>query len=214
MRPKNPIEKKLARHVIRLAHDHPEWRGELAGALRSIQAADDLEKHTDLRSRLADMMSFGGSFGVLGSSGGKNDAEDKVRLALLKKELAGLGYRKFTPTKHGPAKDSLVVQNIRPVDLINLGKRYNQEHVIFRTKDGVIAVYSLTGSPTALVGVNPIGDSAFEIATDPSLRNRSKLMLFENGFLWAHDYPWDGSHMINRKHLRNHVQNSVFHVDS
>jgi hypothetical protein len=210
MRLKNPVDNMLAKHVIRLAQERPEWRKELRGALRAIVAK---ERGEDLRARLVGMLNIGGSFGVLSAGLGKDQAKDTTRLAQLKQELSALGYRKFTPIKKGTGPNSLVVPNIRATDLLHLGKRFNQEYVIFRTRDGVIGAYHLKGDPKAYIGINPIGDSAFNVSTDPSLNRRTKALSFHKGILWAPEYPWDGADMINRKKFQIHIQNLLFNLE-
>lgn len=205
----DPSSKELRQGVLRLASEHPEFLEDLRPALE-ILASD--KKTLDRRESMSKMMEYGGRFGVLSAYVPGNEVESKIRKTRLINDLNRLGYRKITPVSVGPMEQSLLVQNMLPQDLFTLGRKYEQGNVLFKGEDGVIGIYNIKGAPTAEVGVNPTGDPAFQIATDPSLYTRTKDMSFDFGFLWADRVPWDGTNSVDRTHMRLFVERGTLQV--
>ena len=205
----DPSSQELRKGVLRLASENPEFLEDLRPLLE-ILASD--QKALGRRERMSKMMEFGGRFGVLSAFVSGNEVESKIRQTKLITDLNRLGYRKITPILDGPSEQSLLVQNMLPQDLFTLGRKYDQDNVLFKGEDGVIGIYNIQGAPTAEVGVNPTGDPAFQIAPDPSLYTRTKDMSFDFGFLWADRVPWDGTNPVDRVHMRNFVERGTLQV--
>lgn len=203
--------KELRQSILRFASEHPEFLEDLRPALEVIAKEQDRTKALERRKRLSKMMEFGGSFGALSGFVPGNPVQSKIRKTQLISDLNRLGYRKITPLAVGPTDDSLLVQNMLPQDLFALGRKYGQEVVLYKGKDGVIGLYNLQGEPNAEVGIAPKGDPAFQIATDPSLYVRTKNMSFDYGFLWADQIPWDGNLPVDRKQMQLFVQRGSLH---
>jgi hypothetical protein len=175
---------RIQERIVRLAFEQPDFREDLGPALSIIASEKDALSR---REQLSKMMEYGGSFGVLSAHDGKDKTKNQRQRVKLIADLNMLGYRKVAPVLEGPAPHSLLVQNILPQDLFMLGNKYDQDTVLYKSADGVIGLYHLKGAPTAEVGVQPKGDPAFQIATDPSLYVRTKDMSFDFGFLSLHD---------------------------
>lgn len=137
------------------------------------------------------MMSFGGSFGVLSAYGSASKSENKARHGELVADLQKLGYRNWTPLKgswEGVTEKSVLVPWMQPGHLFALGRKYTQDAVIYKSKDGVLGMYYTKGSPRAEVAVNPAGDPAFEMAADPSLYSKARVLEGGVQFFDIHDH--------------------------
>ena len=102
-----------------------------------------------------------------------------------------------------------MVPGIAPKLLFNLGRKYDQDAVIYKSKDGVVGMYYTKGAPRAEVAVDTKGDPAFEQAADPSLYSKARGLSFEFGFLWGQSIPWNGTNPISRKQLRQFVKHEL-----
>ncbi len=99
----------------------------------------------------------------------------------------------------------MLIKNIPPGVLFELGRKYGQDAVIYKSKDGVLGMYHTKGAPKAEIAVDPQGEPAFEAAADKSLYSKSRGLSFGFGFLWGKDVPWDGHTPIGRKQMRQFV---------
>ena len=171
-----------------------------------------MEKYALRQRALQKMMSVGGSFGVVSGYSTGSKSENKARHGELVADLQRMGYRKWTRLKgswEGVTEQSILVPRIRPEDLFKLGRKFTQDAVIYKSKDGVIGMYYTKGKPRAEIAVDPKGDAAFEMATDESLYSKSRGLSFEFGFLWGQEVPWDGRHPISRKQMRKLVEHEL-----
>jgi hypothetical protein len=181
-----------------------------------IRVADShreaMEKYALRQRSLQKMMGVGGTFGVLSAYSTGSKSENKARQGALVADLQRMGYRKWTDLKgswEGVTEKSILVPRMKPTDLFNLGRKYTQDAVIYKSKDGVIGMYYTKGKPRAEIAVNPKGDAAFEMASDESLFSKARGLSFEFGFLWGQDVPWDGRQPISRKKMRGLVQHEL-----
>lgn len=161
---------------------------------------------------LLKMLSLGGTFGVLSAYSTGSKKQNKIRHGDLIADLQRLGYRKVTPLKgswEGVTEKSVLVPRMKPNDLFRLGRAYEQDAVIYKSGDGVIGMYHTKGAPKAEVAVDPKGDAAFEVATDPSLYSKARGLSFEFGFLWDQGIPWDGRRPITREQVREHFESQL-----
>jgi len=92
---------------------------------------------------------------------------------------------------------SVLVPGIQPKDLFALLRKYNQDAVIYKSRDGVIGMYYQAGY--AEVAVDTAGDPAFEMGMGEDLYSRVRHdWSFQFGFAWGEHIPWDGIHPITR----------------
>lgn len=177
---------------------------------RYLQAKHD--KFALRQRALLKMMSFGGSFGVLSAYSNATKSANKVRNGELIADLQRAGYHKIIPLKgswEGVTERSMLVPNVKPDLLFDLGRKYGQDAVIYKSRDGVVGMYYTKGAPRAEVAVDPQGDPAFEMAEDSSLYTKARGLSFQFGVLWGKSLRWDGSHPIARKQLRQFVQREL-----
>lgn len=157
------------------------------------------------KNQLKALMSKDGVFGVMSAyAGGLSKTDNQRRHGELMRDLQMLGVR---PTSlkgswQGVTEKSFLIPNIRPEDLFDLGRKYAQDAVIYKSKDGVLGMYYTKGTPRAEVAVDPKGDPAFQVSERDDLFSKSRGLSFEFGFLWGEGIPWDGNHPISRKKLR------------
>ncbi|GAF98144.1 unnamed protein product, partial [marine sediment metagenome] len=128
---------ELSSRIIRLAHSRPEFRDALQPLLYVIAAKQDSVDSALRRKEqkeFSEMLSFGPRFGVISAHEGTDRTKNRIRRAKLMTDLSRLGYRKVSPMRGKwelLPEDSLLVQNIRPQDLFQLGRKYDQEFVVF-----------------------------------------------------------------------------------
>jgi len=159
------------------------------------------------------MLEREGAFGVISAYRPLTKRENKLRHQQLIQDLQKLGYRRWEENKSQWTEDekttkekSLLVPNIKPEDLYELGKKYGQEATIYKGGDGVIGMY-YPGGKYAHVAVDPKGDAAFQISEGDALFSRpNRDWSYEFDFLWGEKVPWDGKHPLTRKQVRKHLQ--------
>lgn len=181
-----------------------------------MQSGMKFQERVALRVRqLQNLLSVGKdrTFGIISAyRGDLSKSVNQARHGQLIADLQRAGYRRITPLKgkwEGVSEKAVLIPNIAPGVLFELGKKFKQDSVIYKSADGVLGMYYTTGAPKAEVAVNPEGDAAFDIATDDQLYSKARGLSFEFGFLWGQDMPWDGSTPITRKQLRQFVKHQV-----
>ncbi len=150
-------------------------------------------------------MEVGGSFGILSAYTTGPKSANKVRHGELVADLQKRGYSRVVPLKgswEGVTERSILIPNIAPAVLFDLGRKFGQDAVIYKSKDGVVGLYYTKGPLRAEVAVNPQGDPVFEMAKDPSMYTKARGLSFQFGFLWGKNVRWDGAHPIARKQVR------------
>lgn len=204
-----PVEMRLTKlqgRLVRLAHSEPRLRAPLAPVLREIAAS--LEKEALKKRQLEKMMERGGSFGVISAYQEGSKKKNQKRHGELIRDLQKLGYKPI-PLRgawEGVTEKSVLVPKIKPGDLFDLGRRYGQDAVIHKSKDGVLGMYHTKGKPKAQVAVDPKADPAFDVSTAKDLYSKARGLSFEFGFLWGDDVPWDGETPVTRKEMRRFVR--------
>lgn len=207
------INTALSARIIRLAHSRPELRDALQPLLYVIAAKQDA-KESELRRKeqkeFAELLTFGPRFGVISAHDGKDSTKNRIRRAKLMTDLSRLGYRKVSPLRGKwelLPEDSLLVQNIRPQDLFQLGRKYGQEFVVFSDEPGLVGFYYLTGDPKTRIIVDPKGDTTFRSLTDMTPYSRARGLDVEFGLLWSQEFPWDGGDHLDRRRVRTELKN-------
>lgn len=177
--------------------------------LQYLQRKAHLEKLAFKQKTLLKMMSYGGTFGIISAYTGATKSGNKERQGELIADLQRAGYRRIVPLKgswEGKAEQTIMIPMIEPKLLFELGRKYEQDAVIYKSKDGVVGMYYTKGTPRAEVAVDPQGDPVFEMAGDDSLYTKTRNLSFQFGFLLGQEIPWNGVQPIARKQLRSLVQ--------
>lgn len=191
--------------IIRLAYQNPGFRGALEPVLRKIAA---MRREALRKKQLKKMLETDATFGVISAYRGGPKSENQARHGQLIRDLQKLGY-KAIPLRgswEGVTEKSVLVPRIKPGDLFDLGRKYNQDAVIHKSKDGVLGMYHTEGEPRAEVAVDPKGRPGYEIATDKSLYSKGRGLSFEFGFLWGEELPWDGKTPISHEKVQDFVE--------
>jgi hypothetical protein len=202
------IDTSLSSRIIRLAHSRPEFRDALQPLLYVIAAKKKEEKSSGRKieqKEFAKLLSYGPRFGVVSAFKPGSDAKNKVRRAQMLADLKRLGYRKVSPLRGEWSlvpDDSFLIQNIRPEDLFELGRKYDQEFVVFANEPSLVGFYYTKGEPQARIIVDPKGDTTFRSLTDMSPYSRARGLDVDFGLLWSKDFAWDGKSALNRKQVR------------
>ena len=162
------------------------------------------------------IMEQGGNLGILSAYGGddrkgedkRTKSENKERHGQLLADLQKMGYHKMETMKgswEGVAEKAVMVPNMKPEDLFSLGRKYKQDSVIYKSKDGVVGMY-YPASKKAEVAVDPKGDPAYSMAKDKSEYSKvHRNWSFTFGFLWGKDIPWDGHSVISHEDVQKHL---------
>lgn len=196
---------KLSHSIIRLAHSRREFRASLEPVLRKIAT---MRREALRKKQLQKMMGTGASFGVISAYQERGKKQNQQRHGELMRDLQRLGYRPI-PLRgswEGVTEKSMLVPRIDPEDLFELGRKYEQDAVIHKSKDGVLGMYHTKGEPRAEMAVDPKGDPAFEVAADRGLYSKARGLSFEFGFLWGDEVPWDGESPISRGDMKEFVR--------
>lgn len=192
------------REIVKLAGARADFRDALTAEVRRIA----FEKRALRKKQLQKLMEQGGTFGVMSAYQPGSKKQNKDRHGQLVADLQRLGYRPETlrGSWEGVTEQSLLVRDIKPQDLFELGRKYNQDAVIHKSKDGVLGMYHTKGAPRAEIAVDPKGDPAFQSSSAKDLYSKSRGLSFEFGFLWGENLPWDGKQPVTRKQMRTFVQ--------
>ena len=131
---------------------------------------------------------------------GKIKSQNKDAKTELIKVLNSKGYtraHRLGGSWEGVAEQSYIVQDIHYKDLFDIGRKFNQDSVIYKGKDGIIGMYFLKALK-AIVAVNPDLSPAFQTAEGTGLISKvDQNWSFDFGFLWGNEIPWDGQNPIS-----------------
>jgi len=152
--------------------------------------------------QLRKLMGMGSHFGVLSAYTTTSKSENKRRHTNLIRDLQAMGYRRWEPLRgkwEGVSERSILVPGMSSQDLFELGRRYQQDAVIYKSREGVVGMYFTEGVPRAVLAVDPSGSPALQISPDPGseLYSKARGLRFEFGFVWT-EVPWDGRTPISR----------------
>jgi len=199
----------LSSRIIRLAHTRPEFRDALQPLLYVIAAKKDEKRRSAEQREFSKLLSYGPRFGVVSAYKGGDEKENKVRRASLVADLKRLGYRKISPLRGKwelLPEGAYLIQNIRPEDLFELGRKYDQEFVVFTNEPSLVGFYYTEGEPRARIIVDPKGDTTFRSLTDMTPYSRARGLDVDFGLLWSQEFPWDGRSALSRKEVRNQIK--------
>ena len=96
----------------------------------------------------------------------------------------------------------MLVQNMRPEDLFALGRKYKQESVIYKPKDGILGIYHLEGDPVADIVMESAGDPILRDQAEQTLLTKARGIELDLGYLWGDDIPWNSRTPITRTEVR------------
>lgn len=117
--------------VLKLAHAVPSTRRYLVPLLRKASVDKIALKHRTFQR----LMAQGGSFGVISAYASGPKSKNKERHGELVADLQRLGYRRFSVLKgswEGVAERSIIIPDIKPEHLFELGRKYGQDSVIYK----------------------------------------------------------------------------------
>jgi hypothetical protein len=144
--------------------------------------------------QLQHFLSAGKQFGVLSAYGPKSKSENQARNGILVGELQKRGYN-FHPLKgswEGTAEKSVLVPNMSFTDLIELGRKFKQDSVIYKDPSGVVGMYFLKENKVTFAA-DEKASIAVEMAVGDALYSKARGISFEFGFLWGQQQPWNGT---------------------
>lgn len=153
-----------------------------------------MDKEALKLKELQSLMRAGKQFGVMSAYGPFPKSVNQTRNGELIGELQSRGY-KFHPLKgswEGVSEKSVLVPNMKFSDLVELGRRFNQDSVIYKDPSGVIGMYFLKEG-TVTFAVNEEGSAAVQMSADKELYSKARGISFEFGFMWGVKRPWNGS---------------------
>jgi len=194
--------KDLRTRLIKAAWDNPEIRPDI---LRLLQA--DQSKIALRLKEMQKLLSKGHQFGVLSAYGPMSKSQNKQRNVQLHRDLAKRGYNKVETLRgkwEGVSEKSVLVPGIAWKDLLKLGKKYDQDAVIYKSPDGVIGMYYQKAGK-AEFAMKPDGDMAVALSTGKDLYSKARGISFEFGVLWGQGVPWDRSTPFSKEDVRQMV---------
>lgn len=207
----------LRSQIIRLASTFEvgsEQRRALLDVLRE-DARTAAEKKALRVRQFQKLLSKGRQFGILSAYGPGSKKQNQLRHGELFADLQRAGYRPV-PLKgswEGITEKSVLVPEMEFRDLVRLGKKYNQDAVIYKDPTGTIGMY-YQKEGVAEVAVEPDGDLAAAIAADPSLYSKARGISFEFGFLWGQKVPWGGSTPFTKADVEGMVKSQTLRVQA
>lgn len=178
--------------------------------IRSVVA--EVVKTALKQKKLKTLLGKEGSFGMISAYSGKNSKSvNQQNHGLLMRDLQKLGYKPETIQGEWDNKTekSYLVPNIDPKHLFDLGKKYNQDATIYKSKDGVVGMY-YPKDKKAEIAVDPETITpAAKISDAKDLYSKTRNWSMELGFLWGRGLPWDGNEPLSRKAVKKHLSKAV-----
>lgn len=179
------------RAMIRLAGEMPAGTPN-----RRVLLAHIARTRIALRIReMQHMTSVGHTFGVMSAYGPYSKSVNQQRHGDFVRELQIRGYTKFHSLKgswEGVSEKSILIPNVRFKDLVELGRKYEQDSIIYNDRTGVIGMYFLKENKVTFA-VDDAGSMAVKTSVGDSLYSKSRGISFEFGFLWGRKQPWNGT---------------------
>ena len=198
----------LFEKTVKLAHDNPDLRQLLLPVLKEAAAV----KQAGLRLKtLEALMDKGKRFGVLSAYGPGSKKENKIRHGELVADLQRMGY-KYEPIKgswEGVSEKSVFVPRMSFSDLTKLGRKFEQDSVIYKSPDGIVGMYYLYKGYAEVAVDSDTAKGQIEVSPDSSLYSKSRGVSFEFDFLWGQRVPWDGRAPLARKDVKKLFETGV-----
>ena len=151
------------------------------------------------------LVNLPGTFGIVSAYREAHKSENKDAKGKMIGELQRRGYREFHLLRgqwQGVAEQSFVIPNTQAKDLFEIGKKFDQDSVIYKAKSGIIGMYN-NRNHTAIVAVNQDLSPAFQITEGKDLYSKvDRNWSFEFGFLWGNEIPWDGRSPVSLEQVK------------
>ena len=163
------------------------------------------EKRALRQRTLTFLMNKGQQFGVMSAYGTGSKQESKGQHGQLMADLQRAGIRKIKTIRgqwDGVSEKSILIPSINYGLLFQLGRKYDQDAVIYKSADGVIGLYNYR-TKTVEIAIDENNDPAFKISQDPDLFSRiRKNWSFEFGFVFGRKIAWDGRTPVSLKQVK------------
>lgn len=135
----------------------------------------------------------------------QSKGKNKQKHSELVRDLQAMGYTRWEPLRgkwKGVAERSILVPGMSAQDVFALGRKYTQDAVIYKSSKGVIGMYYLKGTPSAVVAADPKGTPLYQYSLDAEseLFSKARGLRFEFGFVWT-ELPWDGKNPLTIRDL-------------
>jgi len=185
------------------------------------------EREADVSKRLVNrLMAEGHSFGnVSAHRPDQSRRRNKEAMLRLQRELQRRGYRPvstystWTDDKTGKQyqERSFLVPDARPEDMFELGRMFQQDSVIYKSRAGALGMYYTGRNPRALLAQDEQGRPSFDVQPikapkkekgpgprgkereQEELFSRSRGLNFTFDFDWGAEHPWDGRTPIDAR---------------
>jgi hypothetical protein len=150
-------ERSLFDRVVRLAYTTPELRPQLLPMLKD--AARSIGLNT-----LKDLHEYRGTFAILSAYRPMSKSDNKARHGELIRDLQVMGYRSWFDAKGywTHTEKSVMVPRMTFGHAVELGRKYNQDAVVYKGKDGLVGIYDLRTNTVQVAGPN------VDISSDPA----------------------------------------------
>jgi hypothetical protein len=182
------------RAMIRLASTMPVGSADRRTILASLVREAGMDRVALRIRELRSLLDAGRQFGVLSAYGPFPKSANKDRNGELMRALETKGYRPhpLRGSWDGVAEKSVLVPGMSFPDLVELGRHFDQDSVIYKDPSGVIGMYFLREG-TVTFAVDDAGSMAVQVATGRDLYSKARGISFEFGFAWGVKYPWNGT---------------------
>lgn len=182
----------------------------IARVARTYEKKEAFNKVSLRLRQLQHFLSAGKQFGVLSAYGPKSKSENQARNGILIGELQKRGYN-FHPLKgswEGTAEKSVFVPNMAFTDLVELGRMFAQDSVIYKDPSGVVGMYYLKEGKVTFAA-DEKASIAVEMAVGDTLYSKARGISFEFGFMWGQHQPWNGTTPYTMRGLTRALEQEV-----
>lgn len=179
--------------MVRLAAALPVGSTERRAILSHIVRSAGMDRVALRLRQLQYFLDAGRQFGILSAHGAVPKSENNVRNGELIQQLQSRGYS-YHPLKgswEGVVEKSVLVPNMTFSDLVELGRKFDQESVIYKDPSGVVGMYYLREGKVTFAA-DEKGSIAVQMAVGDKLYSKARGISFEFGFLWGQKQPWNG----------------------
>lgn len=189
----------LKKRLIKYAYEKPKYRDIILPVLKKLAAKKEAKRSLRV-TQINALMSLDNHVGILSAYGRGSKKENKKRNGLLIQELQKRGYnnyRHLTGSWEGVKEKSVLVPKMNFSDLIELGKVFDQDAVIYKGRDGVAGMYNLRNN-TVTVAMDKALLPSWSVSANTDLYSKSRGTSFELNFVWESSLPWNGVSPLTR----------------
>lgn len=193
--------------------------------------AEELIKVAIKKNELINLLNKPGeTFGIISVYQTKNKNKNKLKHSMVTDQLQklNLDYHEIEgqwldKPSHNVEK-SILIPNIKPETLFELGQLFKQDAVIYKGPDGIIGMYYLHNNK-AEVAVDINANPSYQILLDSEMAknnhtakaplknklwSKTKDLSFTFNFLWGEEIPWDGTNPIDKDQVLHLIQSGFF----